>query len=277
MSWQTFGHEAVKNILNKQINSGHLSHAYLFKGPVGIGKKTLALEFAQKVLQTQKLENHPDFQILDPPGEITVELTLDFISKLAFKPFLGTKKVAIINNAENLNIQSSNALLKTLEEPSPSTIIILISGFGRVLPTIFSRCQTFNFNGFSAARQKNFAQQSGLKFTDEIIALSFGRIGRLARLANDQEFFNQQSQMLENYTQLRGKSLGEKFSAISRYAELEPAELEDHFSLWLNWQTRELAQKPQDYGKVKALCDSLLGIKINKNKKLLLQSLFLKI
>src|SRR6185295_6471933 len=111
MNWETFGHKQIKNILDRQISSGVMPHAYLFLGAQDLGKRTLALEFAKKVLNTEKLENHPDFQILDVQGEIVVEQALDFMSKMSFKAFFGTKKVAIINNAENLNVQSSNALL----------------------------------------------------------------------------------------------------------------------------------------------------------------------
>src|SRR5260221_2148399 len=87
--------------------------------------------------------------MLDMEGEITVEPILDFIGKLRFKPFMGSKIIAIINNAKNLNLQSGNALLKTLEEPSPSSIIILVSSSGSVLPTVVSRCQVLNFSAFS--------------------------------------------------------------------------------------------------------------------------------
>ena len=149
MEWQTFGHNEIKNLLNKQISSGIFPHAYLFTGPEAVGKKNLALEFAKVVLKADKLENHPDFQILDSEGEIKIEQILEFIGKIGYKPFLGEKKVAIINNAQNLNTQSSSALLKTLEEPSESSVIILIAGSGNILSTISSRCQVLNFSIFS--------------------------------------------------------------------------------------------------------------------------------
>ena len=78
-----------------------------------------------------------------------MEPALEFISRLSLKPFIGKYKVAIINNAENLNQQSGNALLKTLEEASESTIIILVAGYGKLLTTIISRCQVLLiFTGF---------------------------------------------------------------------------------------------------------------------------------
>src|SRR6185369_16832179 len=148
-NWVSFGHEKVKSILEKQLAQGRFPHAYLFGGPEGLGKKQLALKFAQKILQTEKVLSHPDFQILDLEGEIGMESVLDFISGLSFKPFAGSHKVAVVNNAQNLNTQSSNALLKTLEEPAGGTIIILISSTTQLLATIVSRCQVFSFYGFS--------------------------------------------------------------------------------------------------------------------------------
>src|ERR1051326_2085116 len=147
-SWVSFGHKHVKNLLEKQLATKNLSHAYLFKGPSGVGKRTLALELAKQILAGENLSTHPDFQMLDASGEIVMEQALEFLERLHLKPFIGQKKVAVINHAQNLNTASSNALLKTLEEPSPSTIIILIAE-GAVLPTIISRCQVFNFNAFT--------------------------------------------------------------------------------------------------------------------------------
>jgi DNA polymerase-3 subunit delta' len=278
MIWQTFGHQNVKSILNKQLESKKFSHAYLFSGPEGVGKKTLCLEFAKQVLNTEKLENHPDFQILDlNEEEIKVESLLDFIRALAFKPFMGAKKVAIINNAENLNPQSGNALLKTLEEPSPSTIIILIASSLNVLPTIVSRCQKFNFNVFSADKMREFAAISELQITKEILGLSFGRISRLKRLLEDKKsLFNDES-TLKDYQDIGKMQLGEKLISISKFSDKENSELEQDFQLWLNWQLGQLGHQPKSYTKLQALSDALLGLKQNYNKKLVLQSLFLQL
>src|ERR1700722_14658809 len=98
-TWQTFGHENAKKILDLQLKSGKLAHAYLFAGPQGVGKKTLALELAGKILSSQNLPIHPDFAILDQTESISVERMQQFMEGLSFKPFLGAKKVAIINNA----------------------------------------------------------------------------------------------------------------------------------------------------------------------------------
>jgi len=253
MNWQTFGHKSVKNILDKQLLSGKLPHAYLFSGPEAVGKKSLALEFARKVLNTEKLENHPDFQILDTEGEIVMEQALDFISKMSYKPFLAAKKIAVINNAQNLNTQSGNALLKTLEEPSDSSVIILIAGPGKILPTIFSRCQVLNFSAFGKDELKEFAEAIGVQSNAEILDLSFGRPGRLQKLNDDKEFFQQESEAVKAYQKVKNQNLGEKLAGLSSFSELENPALENNLLTWIFWQAGELKSQPKNFFKVQAL------------------------
>jgi len=275
--WQTFGHNPVKNILERQLGALKFPHAYLFQGPEGVGKKTLALEFAKKVLNTENLQNHADFQILDMEGEITMEPALDFMSRLSLKPFLGAKKIAIINNAQNLNLQSGNALLKTLEEPSPSTIIILVAESRKVMPTIVSRCQVLNFNILNEDELKAFAAGQNIKLSEDFLALSFGQSSRLKKLAEDEDFYSGQKTAIEQYRNIKKMPLAEKLTNISEFAELEPEALEQNLLTWMHWQSGELGKKPADYGKLQALADSLGALKKNQNKKLVLQSLFLRI
>jgi DNA polymerase-3 subunit delta' len=275
--WQTFGHGNVKSILNKQLEANRFPHAYLFAGPGGIGKKTLALEFAQKVLATRVLATHPDFAILDEPGEIIMETILDFISRLSFKPFLAKYKIAIINNAQNLNVKSSNALLKTLEEASPSSIIILLADTSRLLPTIVSRCQVLNFSPFSKNQLDEFAKSVSLKVSESVQDLSFGSPARLKRLSQDKEFFTSEEKIVENYKNFLKMCLGEKLMSIRDLAEMETEDLAASITTWLRWQIFHLNENPQAFTKVRALSDSLESLQQNQNKKLVLQGLLLKI
>ena len=277
MNWQTFGHKTVKNILTRQLGNLNFPNAYLFAGPEGIGKKTLALEFAKKVLETENLENHPDYLLLDTEGDITVEQAINFTSQLSYKPFVAAKKVAIINNSEKLNSHSSNALLKTLEEPSQNTIIILISSQARLLPTIVSRCQVLRFSGFSVSELESFAEINKLKASEEILDLSFGRINRLKKLSAEKEYVTSEYVATKRYQDFAEMDLEEKLLAINEYAELESEDLEKKLMLWLNWQTAHIKENVKAYKKLDALSESLQGIKMNKNKKLILQSLFLRI
>ncbi|HYV33691.1 MAG TPA: hypothetical protein VE973_02490 [Candidatus Limnocylindria bacterium] len=277
MDWQTFGHKKAKNILDKQLASGKLPHAYLFTGPSGIGKKTLALEFAKKLLESQSLENHPDFHILDAQGEITMDLARSFTVQLGYKPFLAQKKVAIINNAENLNQGSSNALLKTLEEPNSSAIIILISGSGRLLPTIVSRCQVLNFNSFNEAVLREFAKEINFAITSEVLNASFGSTAKLKNMAENKRYAAEQLEIIDNYKEISKLPLAEKFVKINSLADTELPELKNNLTSWMFWQTGQLKNKPGDFLKIRALMETLTALNMNKNKKLALQGLMQKI
>ena len=275
--WKTFGHKQITNILEKQLATGRLPHAYLFYGPEGVGKKMLALEFAKKILDSEQIARHPDFNLLDVSGEITVEPTLEFIGKIGFKPFLAAKKVAVINNAQDLNAQSSNALLKTLEEPAENSILILVASFGGVLPTIVSRCQVLRFNFLSGNELKNLSQQQNLKVSEEILALSFGQPSRLIRLCEDGEFLKAEKDSVLAYQQILSQNLGDKFANLSSLAELEALEIEGRLKSWLFWQIFRLKKNPLEFARVSALLKALLGLRQNFNKKLVMQKLFLSI
>jgi DNA polymerase-3 subunit delta' len=277
-SWQTFGHDNVKNILSKQLAMEVFPHAYLFAGPEGVGKKTLALEFAQRILGAGHLKQHPDFKLLaDSEGQIPVEEVRDFIGGLGYKPFAAKRKVAILDNAQNLNVQSSNALLKTLEEPSESTILILIASGKQLLPTIVSRCQVFNFNAFTAKQLESYAKAKKLKAGPDILALSFGSIGRLENLLKDKESEQKSAQVISRYRSLRGGRTADRLLAVSEFSELETKELESLLEDWYYWQAGNLREDPVGYKASAALGEALAQLKTNKNKKLILQGLFLSI
>ncbi len=267
-TWQTFGHQSAKKLLDLQLKSGKLAHAYLFSGPEGVGKKILALELAAKILKTQNLGVHPDFAILDQAESISVERVQQFMEGLSFKPFVGAKKVAIINNAQLMNTQSANALLKTLEEPSQSTILILISVNKNLLPTIVSRCQTFVFNGFSLEQLKDFARGRELKDDDEILKLSFGSAARLLQL-QDRDKLARQADSIKEFEQIKAGAKWGRLLAIARFADLEIPDLYQLFTSWLLWA------RQGDYWGIPPLLAALQQLNTNKNKKLILQDLFL--
>lgn len=146
VKWQSFGHEKVKQVLSKQLEAGKFSHAYIFLGPQGSGKRTLALEFAQ-LIRGQEEAGHKDLDImaLDAAEDFGVERMRETLNFLSYKPRQGTRKVLVLHNADSLNMQSANALLKTLEEPTDSTVIILVAHSRNMPATILSRCQVFYF------------------------------------------------------------------------------------------------------------------------------------
>ncbi len=275
-SWKTFGHFNNKKLLELQLKSGKFAHAYLFVGPEGVGKKLMALELAQKILQTGNLNTHPDFAILDQVEDINVERMQQFMEGLSFKPFVGLKKVAVINNAHLMNNQSANALLKTLEEPSASTVLILVSANKNLLSTIISRCQTFFFNSFSLGQLKEFCSANEVNASDELLKLSFGSIGRLIKL-QDGEFLEKEKSNIKELENLERSQSADRLLTIAKFAEWETPDLQSLFSSWLFWQRQSLAINMGARKSMPYMLSALEQLNTNKNKKLILQDLFLKL
>ncbi len=136
-------HKKQWDFLKNKFEQNQLSHAYLFSGQEGIGKKTFAKEFAELVNC-----KFPDLMIIEPDEgkEITIAKIREIQNFLSYKSYYGSFKSVIINDAESMNQDSQNCLLKTLEEPKGKTLIFLISSKPDIiLPTIFSRCQQLKF------------------------------------------------------------------------------------------------------------------------------------
>lgn len=151
----------------------NIPHAVLFTGPEAVGKKRVARWFAEKLLG--KLQ-HPDLHLAQLEAEkrdIPATAIREIIQKLQLKAYAGGKKIAIIDDAHRMNIAASNAFLKTLEEPPGDSLIILITHCPQMLlPTIISRCQTFNFGELSAEQTKNILNKHDLSIKIEDLNLS---------------------------------------------------------------------------------------------------------
>lgn len=155
------GHLEIKSCLNRFIQTKNLPGTFLFSGPKGVGKNQLALAFANELLQTeggiQKLDsgNHPDLRLYYPEGKSrihTMQSIHHFIQEVELPPFESERKVLILYDADCMLGATANALLKTLEEPLHSSIIILTtSHFNEILPTITSRCFPIVFSPISDA------------------------------------------------------------------------------------------------------------------------------
>jgi DNA polymerase III subunit delta' len=172
MSFQDiYGHEKQLTLLKSAITGGRLAHAYLFHGREGIGKKAAALAFAEAILCDRKQAeacntclsckktghgNHPDLITIAAEGTfIKIQAVKDLLHMMAFRPLEGGRRLFIIDEADRMNQTAANALLKTLEEPSPANILVLITSKPYILPrTILSRCQQIRF---SPLRQETVA------------------------------------------------------------------------------------------------------------------------
>ena len=194
---EVVGHEKIQEIFKREAEQNKLSHAYLLAGPDQIGKKTIALWLTQFLFcaETDKpcgncpackqVANltHPDLFLLERlPDKKTfrIEQIRTLQKSLSFKPYSAIYKVAIIDQAEFLNEESANALLKLLEEPPPYSLIFLVTHTpSKLLPTILSRVRQLRFSKLNKAQVLTFLQEQPAPSSnaESIALLCRGRIG----------------------------------------------------------------------------------------------------
>lgn len=156
------GHERVIGILERTVKEGRPAHAYLFTGRDGIGKRQVATRFACllncsdvdsdpdgtcRVCSRIASGTHPDFTIETPERRIIrIDRIRDLQRFFRYPPVEGKYKITVIDDAHTMNHSAQNALLKTLEEPPPARILILVTSKpSRLLPTVRSRCRHVRF------------------------------------------------------------------------------------------------------------------------------------
>jgi len=187
------GQAAAKKWLIAALESGNLPQALIFAGPKGVGRKTATKVLADylhdqdrssAVQQNRDNKNHPDTfwysQILDEVSKKETREWIDamreIIRRVSLSPMVSKFKVAIIDDAQRLNSEAQNALLKTLEEPRSDTVIILIVPNEEVLlPTIVSRAQVVRFGPLSGDEIRQIVPEA----SDEQIAASGGSAGQV--------------------------------------------------------------------------------------------------
>jgi DNA polymerase-3 subunit delta' len=160
--------------LQRALQSGHISHAYLFMGPVGVGKYTTALEMARAIILSSDPQGeaywregvHPDFKLIeriDKKNMIGIEqVTRELEPWLALKPYRARRRVVIIKDAQLLSLPAANALLKTLEEPPEYAVIILVADENNLIETIISRCQLIKFNSLNESDLAAYLSDLGM-------------------------------------------------------------------------------------------------------------------
>lgn len=143
------GNEPIKEFLLRIVHNKNVGQSYLFAGSEGVGKSLFAKAFASSLLNTENVVTHPDFHLYTPEGKLgihSIEKMREFSKEVYLAPFKSDKKVFLLLDAERMLPYSANALLKTFEEPSDNTVIILVSSCPeKILPTILSRCQIIRF------------------------------------------------------------------------------------------------------------------------------------
>ena len=192
---QTFdevvGQKYILQTIKNAIEHNKIAHAYLFSGPRGTGKTTLAKLLAKGVNCTAAanrpcnecdnckaitLGTYPDVIEIDAASNNGVDEIREIIDKVKYAPIAGKYKIYIIDEVHMLSTGAFNALLKTLEEPPAHIIFILATtDVHKVIPTIISRCQRFDFNKVSQTdiklRIKDILEQENIKYENDVIPL----------------------------------------------------------------------------------------------------------
>lgn len=225
------GQTAVKAHLQKSLQTGKVSHAYIFYGEKGSGKKSLADLFA-RALQCESggdepcnqctsckqafNHNQPDIIYVqhEKPAIISVdEIRRQVNNSIAIKPYSSNRKIYIIDEAEKMNVQAQNALLKTLEEPpSYAVIILLTTNLEGMLQTIRSRCVTLTMKPVSDKDIQRYLMKE-VQIPDYkagvCAAFARGNVGRAMELAVSVEFEELKEETLQLMQQLQDKSLSD--------------------------------------------------------------------
>lgn len=237
--WPIIGHGNIVNYLQNSLAKKRLVHAYLFSGPLSVGKSMVADYFVRSLLcldagdgssdcqcqscQQYKRNIHPDYFGLKLPSDkknISIEQIREWQLALSRKPSLGQHKVGLIEGVENLSIEASNALLKTVEEPSANTIIILLTHDSNLLlPTIISRSQIIKFKKVNDRAISHFLDQQGIEHSEVnlITQLAQGLPGRAISYFKSNELLAEKKQVIEDAIGLFQKPLDQRWSFLEEY------------------------------------------------------------
>ncbi|MBI4708804.1 MAG: DNA polymerase III subunit delta' [Candidatus Portnoybacteria bacterium] len=269
------GHKKILEFLSGSIKSNRLAHAYLFVGPSEIGKKKVALEFI-KAIQCQKPEikdkitnacgkcfscvqieknQHPDVVLIEPSGqkdtaedepkkarEIKIEAIRQLQHQVSLSPFSAKHKAIIIDQAEKMNQEAANCLLKTLEEPPQKSILILVSSNWQwLLPTIISRCQLIKFSFVGSQTIKEGITDLGIGQKgkiDQAIKISCGRPGRAIRLLSEIDLWRVKEQAIDDLKKLLESDISVRFKYSQKLSQDSGAaqEILGEWTLWFRDQ-----------------------------------------
>ncbi len=319
-----YGNRQAQLRLERAVQGDGISHAWLFTGPAEIGKTALALEFAKllqctgrdpasgepcgECLSCRKVSHgtHPDVTVIEPKkGERTlkVEAVRDMIRLASLTPTEGRWRIFVLPDIERMALAGANALLKTLEEPSPQVILLLTSSEPEViLPTVLSRCQVVPMLPLSPDEVSAALAERWQMPADEaktLAGLANGRLGWAVRAAENPELVEQRTHELDEIASLATASRDERLrraGALGKDVESARRVLE----LWALWwrdvvlaaggashlvMAGELRARAERLGHriglnssqtfLRALLDAQLALEANANPRLTLEVLAL--
>jgi len=235
------GHSRVLDFLKKSIEKKRIAHAYIFTGPAHLGKRTVALEFI-RMLNGQEISGiHPDVLITEPEiiekqgvqkeSRISINQARKIQHQMSLSPYSADYKIALIDQAEKMNPEAGNCLLKTLEEPSGQAVLILITANPQMLlPTIVSRCQIVNFLPVPSKEIKKALP----KAKEQIIRLANGRPGIAINYLENPELLQEQDKIIGQLEKLLRADLNERYKYAEDMAKNAP-EARQILNQWLFW------------------------------------------
>ena len=213
------GHQKQWGLLEKMAQSNRAPHALIFSGEEGLGKKEIVLDFFQ-FFSNGDFKNHPDLMVIESPKkEIVIDQIRDLQKFLSYTKQIAKYKFVIINQAERLNIEAQNCLLKTLEEPSVDSILILVTSLPQQLAkTILSRCQEIKFYPLSFdIMEKALSDYKDRANFQEVLAMAGGRPRHALELFNNEQILKKQINNLQIANELAKSDLVMRFLLIKDY------------------------------------------------------------
>lgn len=250
------GHDKIKEHLQSAIRLNKISHAYIFNGESGSGKKSLATVFS-KTLQCQAgkddpcnechsciqsdSDNQPDIIWVrhEKPASIGVDdIREQIIGDIQVKPYSSRYKIYIIDEAEKLTVQAQNSLLKTIEEPPEYGIVILLTtNADTFLQTILSRCVRLDLKPVKDEIIQEYLMNT-YKVPDYearfAVAFAQGRIGRAAAIVSSKEFVEMKEHALHVLRYASEMTISELIEAV-KYMNNYKNSIEDYIDLLAMW------------------------------------------
>lgn len=199
------GHEKQQQYFERLLKKGKLGHAYIFHGPNSVGKLAFAQDLIKKLSCPHPVILDLDKTLLSKKEErkkIPIE-DIQELKRLFSLSAPGDQwRIAVIDGAEKLSDEASNAFLKILEEPGQNTLFILVtSAIDLLLPTVVSRARPVRFSHVPAETMRDYLKKKvpDQKQEDEILGLSFGRPGIMLRLIESADFLEGERKFLRSF------------------------------------------------------------------------------